>query len=108
MISVVLANEVIDRHNSNVPEHQFVIEFDATVTDTQKAELSTSGGTTFDELSALISKYGWEISVSYKMDLVEGKALFDKLTVSKKIGKICGDSVIEIGIIFCPIHVNKT
>lgn len=97
MSPVELAKELIDRHNSNVPEHQFVIEFDATVTDTQKAELSTSGGTTFDELSALISKYGWEISVSYKMDLVEGKALFDKLTVSKKIGKICGDSVIEIG-----------
>jgi len=97
MSPVELAKELIDRHNSNVPEHQFIIEFDATVTDTQKAELSTSGGTTFDELSALVSKYGWEISVSYKMDLVEGKALFDKLTVSKKIGKICGDSVIEIG-----------
>ena len=54
MSPVELAKELIDRHNSNVPEHQFIIEFDATVTDTQKAELSTSGGTTFDELSALI------------------------------------------------------
>lgn len=95
MSPVDMAKELIKRHNSSVPQHTFQIEFDQTVTDTEKAELSTSGGTTFDEFSALISKYNWEILLSYKV--VDGKAVPDKLTVSKKIGKICGDSVIEIG-----------
>lgn len=95
MSPVDMAKELIKRHNSSIPEHSFEIEFDQTVTDTEKAELSTSGGTTFDEFSALISKYNWEISLSYK--IVDGKAKTDKLTVSKKIGKICGNSVIEIG-----------
>lgn len=97
MSPIDMAKELIKRHNSSVPQHPFEIEFDQTVTDTEKAELSTSGGTTFDEFSALVTKYNWEISLSYKINLVEGKALPDKLTVSKKIGKICGDSVIEIG-----------
>lgn len=43
----------------------------------------------------MISKYNWEILLSYRV--VDGKAVPDKLTVSKKLGKICGDSVIEIG-----------
>lgn len=95
MSPVDMAKELIKRHNRSVPQHTFQIEFDQTITDTEKAELSTSGGTTFDEFSALISKYNWEILLSYRV--VDGKAVPDKLTVSKKLGKICGDSVIEIG-----------
>lgn len=83
MSPVDMAKELIKRHNSSVPQHTFQIEFDQTVTDTEKAELSTSGGTTFDEFSALISKYNWEILLSYKV--VDGKAVPDKLTVSKRL-----------------------